>query len=75
MWRTRRSTMTSCARCWCTAPRPSPGPGCGGAIGALLWQLLAQAGADVEDPDMRAAALHALPTAAGTVSDLAALLR
>ena len=41
----------------------------------LLWQLLAEAGVDVEDPHIRAAALRVLPPAAGTVSDLAALLR
>jgi hypothetical protein len=41
----------------------------------LLWQLLAEAGTDVDDPAVRAAALQALPTAAGTVDDLARLLR
>ena len=37
----------------------------------LLWRLLSQAGADVEDPAVRAAVLDLLPTAAGSVADLA----
>ena len=42
------------------------------ACRGLLWRLLAQAGADVHDPAVRAAVLHLLPTAAGSVADLAA---
>ena len=37
----------------------------------LLWRLLAEAGADVHDPAVRAAVLDLLPTAAGSVADLA----
>lgn len=45
------------------------------AVRGLLWQRLAQAGADVHDPAVRAAVLDLLPTAAGSVADLAAAVR
>jgi hypothetical protein len=41
----------------------------------LLWQLLARAGAPVQDPAVRHAVLERLPSAAGTVGDLATTVR
>lgn len=41
----------------------------------LLWQLLALAGAPVHDPAVRRAVLERLPSAAGTVGDLATAVR
>lgn len=41
----------------------------------LLFGLLAQAGAPVQDPEVRDDVLQRLPSAAGSVSDLAATVR
>ena len=41
----------------------------------LLWQLLTQAGTPVQDPAVREMVLERLPSAGGTVGDLAAAVR